>query len=67
MIIVNSVGEKQIVVQLGETENDIVMQMTKLALENNDYCRARAAKYLGIGRTTIVMRLKKWGLDAETP
>lgn len=60
MINVNSVGEKQVIVLCGETERDIIKQMCIVALENNSYCISRAAKSLGINRTTLRMRLSTW-------
>jgi DNA-binding NtrC family response regulator len=67
MIVVNSLGEKQIVVQLGESEDLILEQMAARALEDNGYSITLAAKSLGLKRTALAMRLKKWGMNARSP
>lgn len=67
MIVINSLGEKQIVVQLGESEDDILEQMAARALEDNGFVIAHAAKSLGLKRTAFAMRLKKWGMNARSP
>lgn len=66
MIVTNPSGEKQVVVQLGEHEDDIIKQMAILALENNGMVIARAAKSLGLKRSCLSMRLKNWGFYADT-
>jgi len=67
MIVVNSLGEKQIVVQLGESEDLILEQMAARALEDNGYSITLAAKSLGLKRTALAMRLKNWGMNARSP
>ena len=49
----------------GEGEKEIVLQMTRLALQNNEGSIQNAAIDLKINRTTLHMRLKKWGLVDE--
>ncbi len=62
MIKVSETGEKHLVYQLGETEKDIRIQLCNLVLENNNYNIAATARALGLKRTSMAMRVKKWGL-----
>lgn len=66
MFVENASGEKFIVFRLGDTEDEIVRQLCQLALENNDGNISKAARSLGLTRTCLSMRVKKWGLRAGT-
>ena len=52
---------KFIVVEPGETLEQITEQMCLLALERTDWCVTKAAHQVGLCRTTLAMKLKAWG------
>lgn len=66
MILTNEKGEKHVVFKLGEIEDHILVDMATVALEHTDWNVTKAAMILGICRTTLAMRIKKWGLT-RTP
>lgn len=53
-------GKKYILQKTGETEQELVRQLCESALENNGGHIVNAAKSIGINRTTLIMRMKKW-------
>jgi DNA-binding NtrC family response regulator len=66
LITIGPSGEKQLLFKLGETEADLIRQLSELALDNNSWNITKAAKSIGINRTTLAMRLSKWGLSDES-
>jgi sigma-54 specific flagellar transcriptional regulator A len=54
-------------VELREYLNALERDMLVVALEQNDYVVARAARRLGMRRTTLVERMRKFGLDRDAP
>lgn len=56
MITVNQVGERQVIVQLGESIDQITWQMFQLALENNQGNKVHTARALGVSIGTV----KNW-------
>ena len=53
--------------ELREYLNDLERSMILAALEENRYVVARAARRLGMRRTTLVERMRKFGLEREEP
>ena len=53
-------------VELRAYLNDLERSLIIAALEQNDHVVARAARRLGMRRTTLVERMRKFGLDRET-
>lgn len=62
MIVINTVGEKQVVVMPGESEREIMKEMSLLALENNSWNITAAGRAIGVSRTTLTMRIRAWKL-----
>lgn len=63
MIITNTVGEKQIVVQMGETFAEIEQQMFLWAYENSGFNVTKTAKALGIHIRTARAWKNKYACD----
>ncbi|EXJ16867.1 Flagellar regulatory protein FleQ [Imhoffiella purpurea] len=51
--------------ELREYMNDLERQMIVIALAENDFVVARAARRLGMRRTTLVERMRKFGLERD--
>jgi sigma-54 specific flagellar transcriptional regulator A len=51
--------------EMREYLNDLERNMILAALEENEHVVARAARRLGMRRTTLVERMRKFGLDRE--
>ncbi|SDY41363.1 sigma-54 specific transcriptional regulator, flagellar regulatory protein A, partial [Allochromatium warmingii] len=52
-------------IELREYLNDLERRMIQVALEHNDFVVARAARRLGMRRTTLVERMRKFGLERD--
>lgn len=52
-------------VELREYLNELERRMILTALEQNDFVVARAARRLGMRRTTLVERMRKFGLERD--
>ena len=52
-------------VEMREYLNDLERNMIITALEQNGQVVARAARRLGMRRTTLVERMRKFGLDRD--
>lgn len=65
MIFQENDGKKYVLALPEETERELIRQLTELALEKSGGNITNAAKVLGISRTTITMRLKRWGTIAN--
>nr|WP_207280587.1 sigma-54 dependent transcriptional regulator [Thiocystis violacea] len=52
-------------VEMREYLNDLERRMILAALEQNDHVVARAARRLGMRRTTLVERMRKFGLERD--
>lgn len=48
----------------GETELQIIRQMMTVALEVAGGNKTLAAELMGINRTTMLMRMKRWGMGS---
>lgn len=51
--------------EMREYLNEVERKMIVAALEQNDYVVARAARRLGMRRTTLVERMRKFGLERD--
>ena len=58
-------GKKYILQKNGETEKELVRQLSQVALDNNGGNIRKAAQEIGIARTTMSMRALNWHLKTE--